>query len=93
MSNTSGIVTVAKSLDREVNHTARFTVKAQDQTAPFNSDHADVVVMITDVNDNAPVIEPNKMTVLISEVGYFFCILLGNIQTSKINKYFVSSRV
>ncbi|XP_028399799.1 protocadherin Fat 4-like isoform X2 [Dendronephthya gigantea] len=67
LSNTSGIVTVAKSLDREVNHTARFTVKAQDQTAPFNSDHADVIVMVTDVNDNAPVIEPEKMTAVISE--------------------------
>ena len=64
----TGIVTVAKSLDREVNHTVRFTVRAQDQTAPFYSDFADVTIMITDVNDNAPVIEPKEITVEISEV-------------------------
>ena len=68
MDNITGIVTVARSLDREVNHTVQFTVKAQDQTAPFYSDHADVIVMVTDVNDNAPVIEPNEITVVISEV-------------------------
>ncbi len=66
----TGVVTVAKSLDREVNHTVRFTVKAEDQTAPFFSDHADVTVMVTDVNDNAPVIEPKEMTVEISEVRF-----------------------
>ena len=68
MDNITGIVTVARSLDREVNHTVQFTVKAQDQTAPFYFDHSDVIVMVTDVNDNAPVIEPNEITVVISEV-------------------------
>jgi hypothetical protein len=68
LDNTTGIVTVAKSLDREVNHTVRFTVRGQDQTAPFYFDRADVTVMVTDVNDNAPVIEPKDMTVVISEV-------------------------
>ena len=51
-----------------MNHTVQFMVRAEDQTAPFYSDHADVIVMVTDVNDNAPVIEPKEITVVISEV-------------------------
>jgi hypothetical protein len=43
-------------------------VRGQDQAAPFYFDRADVTVMVTDVNDNAPVIEPKDMTVVISEV-------------------------
>ena len=70
LDNTTGIVTVAKSLDREVNHTVRFTVRAQDQAAPFYTDYADVTVMVTDVNDNAPVIEPKEISVEIKEVRF-----------------------
>ena len=71
LDNVTGIVAVAKSLDREVNHTVRFQVRAQDQSEPFYSDDAEVIVMITDVNDNAPVIEPKEMKVVVSEVRFY----------------------
>ena len=69
LDSTTGFISVAKSLDHEVNSTTRFTVIARDQATPFYSDEAEVIVIVTDVNDNAPVIEPNEMIVSIREVS------------------------
>ena len=69
MDNVTGIVTVADSLDREVNQSVTFTIVAHDQAEPFHRDEAEVIVMVTDVNDNAPTIEPKEMKVVINEVN------------------------
>lgn len=50
----SGIITLAKTLDRETQETYNLTVKAVDQGLPQLWSHAAVTVQVLDVNDNPP---------------------------------------
>lgn len=50
----SGIITLAKTLDRETQETYNLTVKAVDQGLPQLWSHATVTVQVLDVNDNPP---------------------------------------
>ena len=58
VNSTSGVIRIAKSLDREEKASYNLTVRATDGGAPGREKfaHAYVFVMIHDVNDNAPVV-------------------------------------
>lgn len=51
----SGIVTLAKKLDRETCETYNITVKAIDHGSPPLSSLAQLNVIVLDVNDNPPI--------------------------------------
>lgn len=51
----SGIVTLAKKLDRETCETYNITVKAIDHGSPMLSSFAQLNVIVLDVNDNPPI--------------------------------------
>lgn len=50
----SGIVTLAKPLDRETKDSYNVTVKAVDQGSPPLSSTTSLLVLVLDVNDNPP---------------------------------------
>ncbi|XP_048580487.1 cadherin-23-like isoform X2 [Nematostella vectensis] len=62
-----GSIRVSRPLDRETNKTITLTVLAKDQGIPQLSDQASVVIYLTDVNDNAPVIRPRNMSAAVPE--------------------------
>ena len=64
----TGAITVAKLLDREANQTLRMRVVAEDDGKPRRSDQSEVEFVLTDVNDNAPVIRPRKSVASVFEV-------------------------
>ena len=68
--NVTGSVIVAKRLDREKESVITMTVTAKDQGKTSRSDTASVEVTLTDMNDNAPVIKPKKMTASVNEVRF-----------------------
>jgi protocadherin-16/23 len=51
---TSGLLTIAKSLDRETIHMFTLNVTARDHGYPQRSSHMTVTVYVVDVNDNPP---------------------------------------
>lgn len=51
----SGIVTLAKKLDRETCETYNITVKAIDQGSPPLSSLTQLNIIVLDVNDNPPI--------------------------------------
>ncbi|XP_065574069.1 fat-like cadherin-related tumor suppressor homolog isoform X5 [Artemia franciscana] len=57
INDVSGIITLAKSLDRESNIMHNLTVIAKDQGSPQLSSTAFVTVVVLDVNDNPPEFE------------------------------------
>ncbi|XP_068723113.1 protocadherin Fat 4-like isoform X1 [Montipora capricornis] len=63
----TGAIVVAKSLDREANDILRMHVLAEDSGDPKRTDQAEVMFVLTDVNDNAPVIWPRMSTALVFE--------------------------
>ena len=50
----SGIVTLAKPLDRELKDTYNVTIKAIDQGLPIMSSVMSLSIVVLDVNDNPP---------------------------------------
>lgn len=54
MSADSGIVTLAKPLDREIKASYNLTIQAMDQGTPQMSSVASLVVNVQDINDNPP---------------------------------------
>lgn len=64
----TGEITVAKPLDREVKDVLKISVLAVDNGEPQRSDQAEVEFFLTDVNDNSPVIKPQKSTASVFEV-------------------------
>ena len=73
----TGELTVKKPLDREVKDILKISVLAVDDGEPQRSDQAEVEFVLTDVNDNSPVIRPKKSKASVFEVikrklsGYF----------------------
>lgn len=59
---------MAKPLDREVKDVLKISVLAVDNGEPQRSDQAEVEFFLTDVNDNSPVIKPQKSTASVFEV-------------------------
>ena len=64
----TGEIKVAKPLDREDNNTLRISVFAVDEGEPQRTDQAEVEFSLTDVNDNSPVIRPQKSKASVFEV-------------------------
>lgn len=54
MASDSGIVTLAKPLDREIRAMYNLTVQAVDQGTPLMSSVATLIVNVQDINDNPP---------------------------------------
>ena len=50
----SGIVTLAKPLDREIRDSYNVTVRAVDQGKPILSSITSLLILVLDVNDNPP---------------------------------------
>ena len=68
LNENTGEITVAMSLDRESNKTLRMVLRADDGGQPKRSDRSEVEFVLTDVNDNAPVIRPQKSVASVFEV-------------------------
>lgn len=64
----TGAIIVAKQLDREANDTLKMRVLAEDDGEPKRTDHSEVEFVLTDVNDNAPIIRPRKSMASVFEV-------------------------
>ena len=56
------------SLDREANDILKISVLAEDGGEPRRTDQSEVEFLLTDVNDNSPVIRPKKSTASVFEV-------------------------
>ena len=54
INETSGVITIAQAIDREQNPSLTFVVIAEDLGSQRMSSNATVIVMISDINDNAP---------------------------------------
>lgn len=54
MATESGIITLAKPLDRETRDSYNISVKAVDQGSPQMSSTISLLVLVLDVNDNPP---------------------------------------
>lgn len=67
--NTSGIVTTRTKLDRETTSTYSLTIRASDKAVPgkVRFSEVKVVVMVIDVNDNAPVFVTKPLEVDVNE--------------------------
>ena len=65
----SGRLTNTQPLDYETNQTFTLTVTASDMGSPRLASRVDVVILISDINDNAPTIaiDPPSETILIAE--------------------------
>lgn len=66
--NTTGKVTLLKSLDRETKRRHVFTVKALDNGSPSKTNSTNITINVLDVNDNSPKITPTVMDVELPEV-------------------------
>lgn len=64
----TGEIIVAKPLDREVKDILSISVFAVDDGELQRSDKAEVEFFLTDVNDNSPVIRPQKSEASVFEV-------------------------
>ncbi|XP_067054992.1 protocadherin Fat 4-like [Acropora muricata] len=63
----TGAIVVEKALDRETNETIRMHVLAEDAGDPKRFDQSEMIFILTDVNDNAPVIWPRKSVASVFE--------------------------
>lgn len=59
---------MAKPLDREANNSLKISVLAEDGGEPKKTDQSEVEFILTDVNDNSPVIRPKKSKASVFEV-------------------------
>ncbi|CAL4172489.1 unnamed protein product, partial [Meganyctiphanes norvegica] len=63
----NGVITLAKSLDRETKDSYNITVEAKDLGTPSLSSNVVVTMFITDVNDNAPEFSQTTYSTIIEE--------------------------
>ncbi|XP_076448228.1 protocadherin Fat 4-like [Babylonia areolata] len=65
----TGVVTVRRVIDRELDPTFTFTVLATDRGAPTHTSSATVIINIDDVNDHAPVFTQTYFNTEVSLIG------------------------
>ncbi|MPC45193.1 Protocadherin Fat 1 [Portunus trituberculatus] len=70
----TGIITVIKNLDREKVANYQLTVSAWDLGTPTNTAVAQVVIHVSDVNDNSPIFTQDNYTVVVQKM-YQRCVL------------------
>ncbi|XP_033823988.1 protocadherin Fat 1a isoform X1 [Periophthalmus magnuspinnatus] len=63
----SGVISLQRPLDREVQSVYELTAKATDQGSPHHSTMAQVVISVLDINDNPPVFEHREYTATVAE--------------------------
>ncbi len=63
----SGVVSLERPLDREVQSTYELKARASDQGSPRLSSLCQVVISVLDINDNPPVFEHREYTATVSE--------------------------
>eukprot|EP00111_Clytia_hemisphaerica_P005933 TCONS_00017188-protein len=83
MNETTGLVTVARTLDREMISAYTLVLKAQDQGAKVNSRNAILTITIKDVNDNYP-------EFLATENGYYSFQIYENLPDKALVGYILS---
>ena len=72
INDTSGVMTIAKKLDRETTHTHSLIVMAKDHGSPSLSSNVSLKVFVTDTNDKNPVLIIDRTTFDILEVNLNF---------------------
>lgn len=86
MAHDSGIVTLAKPLDREIRALYNLTVQAVDQGTPQLSSVTNLIVNVQDINDNPPEFENKYYFATVPEidaVGKLFFSLLTSLFLTK----------
>lgn len=63
----SGVISLERPLDREVQSTYELKARASDQGSPRLSSLCQVVISVLDINDNPPVFEHREYTATVSE--------------------------
>ncbi len=71
VNSTSGVISLILPLDFETQQTYEFTVVATDQGVPPLSSQADVVILVTGVNDNSPLFNPDFYSFEVPENSEF----------------------
>ncbi|XP_055629293.1 fat-like cadherin-related tumor suppressor homolog isoform X5 [Toxorhynchites rutilus septentrionalis] len=79
----SGIVTLAKPLDREVKAVYNLTVRATDQGKPTLSNSAFLIVNVQDINDNPPEFTSKHYFASVPEINSIGSEILKVLATSK----------
>ncbi|XP_058828867.1 fat-like cadherin-related tumor suppressor homolog isoform X4 [Topomyia yanbarensis] len=79
----SGIVTLAKPLDREVKAVYNLTVRATDQGIPSLSNSAFLIVNVQDINDNPPEFTSKHYFASVPEINSIGSEILKVLATSK----------
>jgi protocadherin Fat 1/2/3 len=79
----SGIITLAKPLDREQRAMFNLTVQAVDQGTPRLSSTASVIVMVLDINDNPPEFATKYYNAVVQEISPVGTELVRVVATSK----------
>ena len=67
INDTSGVITVASGLDRETLASYRLIVRATDAGTPSQFSSREVVITVTDVNDNDPIFTADPYQAIIDE--------------------------
>lgn len=83
MASDSGIVTLAKPLDRELRAMYNLTVQAIDQGTPQLSNKAHLVVNVQDINDNPPEFETKFYFATVPEIDAVGTEVVRVLATSK----------
>lgn len=83
MTSDSGIVTLAKPLDRELRAMYNLSVKAIDQGTPQQSSTAYLVVNVQDINDNPPEFETKYYFATVPEIDAIGTEVVRVLATSK----------
>lgn len=63
----TGVISLERPLDREVQSTYELKARASDQGSPRLSSLCQVVISVLDINDNPPVFEHREYTTTVSE--------------------------
>lgn len=63
----TGVISLERHLDREVQSTYELKARASDQGSPRLSSVRQVVISVLDINDNPPVFEHREYTATVSE--------------------------
>lgn len=63
----TGVISLERPLDREVQSTYELKARASDQGSPHLSSLCQVVISVLDINDNPPVFEHREYTATVSE--------------------------
>ena len=69
LNNKSGVLSLAKSLDRETADRHELNLSASDGGEPSRQSSTVLVINVTDFNDNTPVLQEQMLHVSISEVS------------------------